>query len=586
MVILSGGSAGWRASPMHALTCKRLHTGAVTTANDTRPAPSATPAPDAGASTWWRHGVVYQIYPRSFADGNGDGTGDLTGIRSRLPYLRDLGVDAVWLSPWYPSPLNDGGYDVADYRDIDPRFGTLAEAETFIDEAHQMGIRVLVDLVPNHTSSEHVWFQEALRSAPGSAARDRYIFRDGRGRDGELPPTNWRAVFGGTAWKRLPDGQWYLHLFEETQPDLNWENEEVRAEFDAIFRFWLDRGVDGFRIDVAHGLVKDQRFPDLASEERVLESSQDLDHPHWDRDGLHEIIRRWRAVLDASGSDVMMVAEAWVHPDRLPLYLRPDEYHQSFNFDFLETDWAIAPARIAIERAITAAAAVGSAPTWTLSNHDVMRHATRFGLPPGTKWREWPLAGPHDVLDAELGLRRARAAALLLMALPGSVYLYQGEELGLPEVWDLPPEVLDDPVWRMSNHTFKGRDGCRVPIPWSADGPSLGFGDAAAPWLPQPASYAAFAADVQAGVDGSTLELYRAALHLRRELFTGDEEFHWVDLGDPDSVLAFRRGSGVVCIVNYDTEPVTLPDGEVLIASQPGVSNELPGNATAWVRPR
>ncbi len=554
----------------------------MTSSNDPR-SPSAADAP-----SWWRSGVVYQVYPRSFADGNGDGTGDLQGIRSRLPYLRDLGVDAIWLSPWYPSPLHDGGYDVADYRDIDPRFGTLDEAEAFIAEAHALGLRILVDIVPNHTSSEHVWFQEALASEPGSAARDRYIFREGRGPDGALPPTNWTAVFGGSAWGRLPDGQWYLHLFEETQPDLNWENEEVRAEFDDVFRFWLARGVDGFRIDVAHGLVKDQTFPDLEHGERLLQNSQTLDHPHWDRDGLHEIIRRWRSVLDESGRDVMMVAEAWVHPQRLPLYLRPDEYHQSFNFEFLETEWDLTAARTAIDGAIQAAADVGSAPTWVLSNHDVMRHATRLGLPAGTSWRSWPLDGPHDALDPEQGLRRARAASLLLMALPGSMYVYQGEELGLPEVWDLPVDVLDDPVWRMSGHTQKGRDGCRVPLPWTVDGTSFGFGSNGA-WLPQPAAFGSLSVEAQTGVAGSTLEMYRTALRLRRELLATDQGFEWVELGD--EVLAFRRGSGVLCVVNYGSAPVGLPPGEVLVASQDlggvggGESAALAADAAAWLRP-
>ena len=549
----------------------------------TAPAPDHRSDPTAHAApTWWRHGVVYQIYPRSFADGNADGTGDLAGIRSRLPYLRDLGVNAVWLSPWYPSPLNDGGYDVADYRDIHPQFGTLADAEAFIAEAHDHGIRVIVDIVPNHTSSEHVWFRAALTSAPGSPERARYIFRDGRGPDGSEPPNNWIAVFGGSAWTRVADGQWYLHLFDPSQPDLDWEHEAVRAEFDSIFRFWLDRGVDGFRIDVAHGLVKDQTFRDLVVESKLLTSSQELDHPHWDRDGLHDIIRRWRAVLDACGRDVMMVAEAWVHPTRLPLYLRADEYHQSFNFDFLETPWEIARARTAIARAITAAAEVGSTPTWTLSNHDVMRHATRYGLPTDVNWREWPLAGPHDVLDPELGLRRARAATLLLMALPGSIYLYQGEELGLPEVWDLPTDVLDDPVWRNSGHTQKGRDGCRVPLPWTAHGDSFGFGGDGA-WLPQPAAFGALSVEAQAGVAGSTLEMYRAALAHRARWFTADEDVTWLEFGD--DVLAFRRGSGVVCIVNYGTEPVALPAGELLVASLPGIADELAHDAAVWLRP-
>lgn len=536
--------------------------------------------------SWWRHGVVYQIYPRSFADSNADGTGDLPGIRSRMPYLRGLGVDAIWVCPWYPSPLKDGGYDVADYRDIHPLFGTLADAEALLADAHEHDIKVIVDLVPNHTSSEHRWFRAALAAGPGSTERARYIFRPGQGDDGSEPPTNWVSVFGGSAWSRVnddpADGEWYLHLFDSSQPDLNWENEEVRAEFDDIFRFWLDRGVDGFRIDVAHGMVKDTTFPDLEIHEEILQSTHVTDHPHWDRPGVHEINRRWRSVLDASGRDVMMVAEAWVRPERHASYLRPDEYHQSFNFDFLTTPWDRDAAFTAIDRSIVAAMAVGSTSTWTLSNHDVMRHATRYGLPPDVNWRTWPLTGPSELLDATRGLRRARAAALLLMALPGSLYLYQGEELGLPEVWDLPPEVLDDPVWEDSGHTQKGRDGCRVPLPWTSDGPSLGFGDAE-PWLPQPDQFASLSVEAQTGAAGSTLELYREGLALRRTMFTGDESFAWVDLGD--EVLAFRRGSGTLCVVNFGHSSIELPEGEVLLTSDE-LDNEgaLPGDTAAWVR--
>ncbi len=536
---------------------------------------------------WWRHAVVYQIYPRSFADANGDGTGDVDGIRSRLGYLAELGVDAIWICPWYPSPLNDGGYDVADYRDIHPRFGDLDDAEALLAEAHAHGLRVLVDLVPNHTSSEHAWFREALAAEPGSAARDRYIFRPGRGADGSEPPTNWKSVFGGPAWSRVDDGdgagEWFLHLFDSTQPDLNWENDEVRAEFDSIFRFWIDRGVDGFRIDVAHGMVKDPEFPDLGQDQELLGITLLRDHPHWDRDGIHEINRRWRAVLDeasrATGREIMMVAEAWVPPESAPLYLRPDEYHQAFNFEFLVTPWDRGAAATAIDTATTNAANVGSTPTWTLSNHDVMRHATRFGLPADVNWRTWPITGPADLLDADAGLRRARAAAMLLMALPGSVYLYQGEELGLPEVWDLPPEVLDDPVWENSGHAQKGRDGCRVPIPWATDGPSFGFGDAA-PWLPQPPSFGAMSVEAQSGVVGSVLEMYRTALRLRRDHLVDDETLDWLDLGD--SVLAFRRGSGVVCVVNYGSDDLRMPAGEVLLTSA-GRTDAVPTDGCAWV---
>ena len=521
------------------------------------------------------------MYPRSFADASGDGTGDVEGIRTRLPYLSALGVDAIWISPWYPSPLNDGGYDVSDYRDIDPRFGTLDDAERMITEAHEQGIRIIVDLVPNHTSSEHAWFKAALAAGPGSPERARYVFRDGKGPKGKQPPTNWFSVFGGPAWTRIADGQWYLHLFDSTQPDLNWENEEVRAEFDDIFRFWLGRGVDGFRIDVAHGMIKDQTFPDIADTAELLANSMVLNHPHWDRDGVHDINRRWRAILDASGRDVMMVAEAWVTPKHLPLYLRPDEYHQSFNFDFLGSPWDPKNIRAAIKRAIKAASDVGSAPTWTLSNHDVMRHASRYGLKNDTNWRTWPVTGPADELDAELGLRRARAAIMQLMALPGSIYMYEGEELGLPEVWDLPPEVLDDPVWENSGRTQKGRDGCRVPIPWTTDGPSFGFGDSE-PWLPQPEIFGELSVEAQTGVEGSTLELYRSALHTRREWFSEDEDFEMLDTGT--KVIAFRRGSGAMCMTNYGKRSVRLPAGRILLSSTP-MTDMLPPDTTVWLAP-
>lgn len=368
--------------------------------------------PNGTGSEWWRNGVVYQIYPRSFADGNGDGTGDVMGIRARLDHLVQLGIDAIWISPWYPSPLLDGGYDVADHRDIAPRFGSLDDARALIADAHAAGIRIIIDLVPNHTSWDHEWFVAARHAAPGSPERRRYMIRPGRGTNGELPPNNWTAVFGGSAWTRLPDGEWYLHLFDSSQPDLDWTNPEVRQEFVDILRFWIDLGVDGFRVDVAHGLVKDPALPDLATTEGILESALIENHPHWDRDGVHEIIREWRAVLDAEQlareRDLMMVAEAWVLPASLPNYLRPDEYHQSFNFDFLQCEWDAVLMRAAVDRALAGAEAVGSSATWALSNHDVVRHATRYGLPPETDWRAWLLDGPHEVLDAALGLRRER----------------------------------------------------------------------------------------------------------------------------------------------------------------------------------
>ncbi len=530
------------------------------------------------------------MYIRSFADGNGDGTGDVNGLRSRLPYLRDLGVDAIWINPWYASPLADGGYDVADYRNIAESYGTLADAEALISEAHDHGINVIVDVVPNHTSEEHAWFVEAKAAPSGDSSRARYHIRPGRGPNGDEPPTNWMSVFGGPAWSRLPDGEWYLHLFAPEQPDMNWENPEVRQEFIDVLRFWLDRGADGFRVDVAHGIVKDMAFPDVVEETQVLVSSTDENHPFWDQDGIHEIVRTWRAVLDDYDGDRMMVAEAWVRPERLPLYLRPDEYHQSFNFDLLEAEWSASMFRTTIDEAVTAASAVGSTPTWVLSNHDVMREVTRYGLPAGSDWRSWPATGPAEDLDVELGVRRARAAALVVLGLPGSTYVYQGEELGLPEVWDLPDEVLDDPVWERSNHTLRGRDGCRVPLPWTKDGPSLGFGQAD-PWLPQPADWSDLSAEAQQGQAGSSLELYRSAIAIRREQGATDEHLelldpteHGLTPAEAAETLMYKRGSGLTCMVNFGSNPVAVPsasDTELLrSAGTPGTT--LEPDAAIW----
>ncbi len=537
-------------------------------------------------SPWWRRGVVYQVYIRSFADSDDDGTGDLNGLRSRLDYLRDLGVDALWINPWYASPLADGGYDVADYRRINESYGNVEQAEALIAEAHERGIRIIADVVPNHTSQEHEWFAQALADGPGSEARARYHFLPGKGPDGEEPPNDWRSVFGGPAWSRVQDGEWYLHLFAPEQPDLNWEHPEVRSEFESVLRFWLDRGVDGFRVDVAHGLVKDPDYTDLNDGgTELLASSNRLDHPHWDQDGIHEIVRSWRTLLDGYDGDRMMVAEAWVNPVRLPLYLRPDEYHQSFNFDFLQCTWTASEFREVVSAATTAAAGVGSTPTWVLSNHDVMRETTRYGLPNGTNWRTWPDTGPHELLDAEQGARRARAAAMLMLGLPGSAYIYQGEELGLPEVWDLPTAVLDDPVWVRSGKTQRGRDGCRVPLPWTAEGRSYGFGTGETDaWLPQPDSWASYAVDAQEGVVGSSLELFREALRLRRELVVDDEEIDVLDLGD--DVVAYRRGSGLTCVVNFGPDVATLPPHDEVLLSSAGLpdATSLGPETAVWLR--
>jgi alpha-glucosidase len=532
---------------------------------------------------WWRTAAVYQVYIRSFKDGNGDGTGDIAGLRSKLPYLRDLGVDALWINPWYTSPLLDGGYDVADYRNVDPRFGDVAEAESFIAEAKEFGIRVLVDLVPNHTSWEHEWFKAALAAGPGSPERERYHFLPGSGPDGTEPPNDWRSVFGGSAWERVPDGEWYLHLFDISQPDLNWEHPEVRAEFDAILRFWLDRGAAGFRVDVAHSLVKAPGYPDTgdeANEEKLLTGSRFSRHPYWDRPEIHEIVRGWRSTLDEYPGS-MMVAEAWVSDlERLANYLRPGEYHQAFDFDFLQAPWDADSMRVAIDESMEAVGGVGSIPTWVLSNHDVLRHSTRYGLPNDVDAKAWLLDGDRSLLDQALGERRARAATLLLLGLPGSVYLYQGEELGLGEVTELPTDLLDDPVWRRSSHSEKGRDGCRVPIPWSVDGDSAGFGSNGS-WLPQPDGWGDRSVEAQDGRPGSMLEFYRSALRLRREHLTSDLDIEWLD-GPSSETLVFQRGSGIRCIVNFGTEPAPI-DGEVLLSSVTPEDGHLPTDASAWL---
>lgn len=528
---------------------------------------------------WWRQAVTYQVYIRSFADGDGDGTGDLAGLRSRLGYLRDLGVDALWINPWYESPLNDGGYDVANYRAIDRRYGDLAGAEALISDAHDLGLKVLADLVPNHTSSEHAWFREAISAAPGDASRDRYYFRSGRGPDGTEPPNNWQSVFGGPAWTRIDDGDWYLHLFDVSQPDLNWDHPEVRADFLDIFRFWFDRGIDGFRVDVAHGLSKDPSLPDLAAGVPAFGIEQDGSHPYWDRDEVHEIIREWRSVADSYAGKVM-VAEAWVSPERLPMYLESDQYHQSFDFDFLTAPWTAAARRPLIERAIQLIDSNAAMPTWVLSNHDVIRHATRFALAPENQPTGINASVVDDDLDQHVGLNRARAAAMLMLALPGSVYLYQGEELGLREVTDLPPEVLDDPIWERTGHKIKGRDGCRVPIPWTRSGPAFGFGEAA-PWLPQPSDFADFSVEAQTGVAGSTLELYRSALALRRAHLSAGSTFAWIDMGD--DVIAFERG-GITNVTNFGDEPVELPNGTILLTSGPSDGHTVGTDVTAWIQ--
>ncbi|MFI7639934.1 glycoside hydrolase family 13 protein [Nonomuraea sp. NPDC049400] len=500
------------------------------------------------SQTWWRGAAIYQVYLRSFADGNGDGVGDLAGLRSRLPYLKELGIDAIWLNPWYPSPMADGGYDVADYRGIEPVFGTLSEAERFIGEAHELGIRVIIDVVPNHSSTQSAWFKEALAN---HAARDRFWFAD-------EPLNDWQSIFGGPAWTQVPDGQWYLHLFAPEQPDFNWGNPEVHQEFEDVLRFWFDRGVDGVRIDSAALLIKsDTKYEDL--------------------DEVHDVYRRWREVADEYGERVL-IGEVWL-PDqeRFARYLRPDELHTAFNFDFLSCPWDPAELRRVIDLTLATHTPIGAPPTWVLSNHDVTRPVTRYGRADTTFAHGGRLHGTPS--DLELGYRRARAAALLAMALPGSVYVYQGEELGLPEVEDLPDELRQDPMYARSGGTNPGRDGCRIPLPWSGDEPPFGFG-AGTPWLPQPESWRKLTADAQRTDLGSMLNLYRDALGLRRDLL-GDGTLTWFPLGG--EVLAFTRDSGLICLTNLSPDPVPLPAGRLLLASGPLADGALPTDTTAWL---
>ncbi len=532
---------------------------------------------------WWRQATVYQIYPRSFADSDGNGIGDIPGVTSRMGYLADLGIDAIWLSPFYPSALADGGYDVADYRDVAPELGTLADFDAMVAAAKAANIKVIVDIVPNHTSNLHVWFQEALASAPGSAARARYIFRDGTGPDGSEPPSDWISHFGGPAWTRLPDGQWYCHLFAPEQPDLNWDNREVRDDFLHTLRFWADRGVDGYRVDVAHALAKDLSEPLRSKPELEGDLPLDGSDPLYDRNEVHEIYAEWREVFNEYDPPRTAVAEAYAASERRALYARPTGLGQAFNFDLLKADFDATSFHDVVTFCLNEAEKTGSSSTWVLSNHDVVRHASRYGIPAGIDLDEWLMSdGQLPAADEVAGLRRARAATLFMLALPGSAYLYQGEELGLHEVADLQPIALQDPIWARTLNTKKGRDGCRVPLPWtSEETDSYGFGAGHA-WLPQPAAFSRTAVSAQLGDPDSTLELYRTALRLRRELQTA-EELEWVAVDDLE-VLHFVRPGGWHCVTNFGTEPVARPAGEVVVTSGPLTGGMLPGETTVWIK--
>ncbi|CAN5190816.1 glycoside hydrolase family 13 protein [soil metagenome] len=552
---------------------------------------------------WWRSAVIYQIYPRSFSDGFGDdGIGDLPGITARLDSLAELGIDAIWLSPFFTSPQKDAGYDVADYCAVDPLFGSLDDFAALQHRAHELGLRVIVDLVPNHTSDQHRWFQEALASPVGSTERARYIFRDGKGPNSELPPNNWESVFGGPAWSRLTNadgtpGQWFLHLFDSSQPDLDWQNPWVREQFRDILRFWLDRGVDGFRVDVAHGLVKAPGLPDytpptgagsmggspVGLEPEIDSDSPDLaTPPYWAQDGVHEIYRDWHLVLEEYDGERVLCAEAWVEPlEKLARWVRPDEMHQAFNFSYLETPWNAKAMHGIIDDSLAAFESVGAPSTWVLSNHDVVRHASRLALTADNpQGHGIGPKSPGQPVRA-LGLQRARAATALMLALPGSAYVYQGEELGLPEVIDLPDDAREDPTWFRTNGERYGRDGCRVPLPWEADAPAFGFSPTGKSWLPQPDDWGSFARDQQTGVEGSTLELYRTALRLRHEKNLGIGSVEWLE-GFGEGILAFRNG-GLTVIANLSGAAIALPDGSVALSSEAIIAGMLPSDTTAWL---
>lgn len=545
------------------------------------------------STEWWRDAVIYQIYPRSFADSDGDGVGDIPGIIEKLDYLADLGLDAVWISPFYPSPAYDAGYDVADYVNIDPQFGTMEDFEELLRRAHEVGIKVIIDLVPNHTSWSHPWFREALESEPGSRARSRYVFRYS-----PTPPNNWGSMFGGSAWSRVREltgkaedhDWWYLHMFSPEQPDLNWKNSEVQGFFIEVLRFWLDKGVDGFRVDVAHGLIKNPEYPDDSLGLRRWEfpdaNGPFSNQPYYDQDDVHDIYRVWRHFLERYTPHRILVGEVWVRPrQRASAYARQDEMHQVFNFDFLNCPFDERSYRQIITESIASDGAVDAPSTWVLSNHDQLRARTRMGYPTGATL-EHGVGVTDPQPDWNIGLQRARAAALMMLSLPGSAYIFQGEELGLPDYTTMEDTLRRDPTWERSNHQVRGRDSSRVPLPWNAHDAHYGF-TSGKPWLPQPPDWAGLSVQSQTNDPDSTLSLYRAALRMRREMNLGSGSVLWEIT--PPRVLGFRNGL-VHCWMNTAVAPVELPkEAKILLASSPDQQRETAGeplmlepNRTVW----
>ncbi len=542
------------------------------------------------SSDWWRSAVIYQVYPRSFADGNGDGMGDLVGITKRLESLASLGIDAIWLSPFMPSPQKDAGYDVSDYTNVDPLFGTLEDFDAMLKRAHELGLKILVDLVPNHTSDQHKWFQAALNSPEGSPEREFYHFKKG---NGDLPPNNWVSMFGGPAWTRItnPDGtkgQWYCHLFDSSQPDLNWENPKVQEAFEEILKFWLDRGVDGFRVDQPHAMAKAKGLPDHPYVDRAgagfIEGEEHP--PMWFQDSVHTIFRRWREILDSYPGQRAMCGEAYVLPlSFMALWVRPDEFHQTFNFRYLDALWNSESIFKTVNESFEAFDSVGAPSTWVLSNHDVIRHASRLGGDYGRATASDGIGPNAPQPDLELGLRKARAATLFTLGLPGSMYLYQGEELGLPEHTTLEDKYRQDPTFFRTSGNRVGRDGCRVPLPWEAGvNQSNGFSTTGASWLPQPEIYADYSRDLQEGVSGSTLEMYKEALALRSELDLGQGSFEWDQELCNKDVLAFRN-KNVLVIHNFGEVSIDVPEGKELISSTPdSQKNQVLPHETKWLK--
>ena len=566
---------------------------------------------------WWQEAVVYQVYPRSYGDSNGDGIGDINGIRAHIPHLVDLGIDALWLSPHYVSPMHDAGYDVADYRDVDPIFGNLDDLRNLIKELHASGIRLFIDIVPNHTSWDHDWFLEALEHPPvndpsvpsltryseGPWARYHLI----RGREGgTVSPNDWPSVFGGNTWHQVddadgnPSGWWYLHIFDKSQPDIDWTNPEVRDEFLGHLKFWFDMGVDGFRIDVAHGLVKAEGYPDYVPP-GPGEPSYYV--PFWDQDPVHDIWREWRAVAEQYDPPRVFVAEAWVNPaERGAMYLRADELHTGFNFPYLTAAWNGAALRSVIDKSLHGNYLVGAPTTWVLENHDVWRATTRYAplangeeaasldanldISKSADWRE-----PRDIA---VGRLRARAGFMTMLALPGTAYIYQGQELGLEEVFDIPDELRQDPAFANTGGENLGRDGCRVPIPWDNSSDTFGFNSGNASWLPQPRRWADYTVEQQGKDANSFLNLARQALKIRKaHQALGGISHYTVDLiwdETPTDIISFVRPErnddhAVRCVMNMGREPYELPTGNIMLQSNPDavVDGKLAPHSTVWL---